>query len=290
MPSGSRPFTGSSNSSTGGSPSSAPAMPSRCRMPSENPPARRRAASARPDLLEHLVHPPGGQAVVLRHPQQVVAGLPAGMYGARVEQRTDLAQRRTQVSVAAATDQGAAAVRRVQPEDHPHRRRLAGAVRPDEPGHLTRLDRERQTVHRDGRAVPLAQLANLDAVCLHARDATGRPGRASSRSRAVFGVPRVRDAADDRSGDGQCDRESGPGAGRPDAASAARRIAGSRDASVRRRGRPRPARGPGGRRTGATRPAWTSAPRSLLGAALDGAAGLPAGAPGAGGAGRHAGQ
>ena len=39
-PSGSRPLTGSSNISTRGSPSSAAAMPSRCLMPSENPPTR----------------------------------------------------------------------------------------------------------------------------------------------------------------------------------------------------------------------------------------------------------
>ena len=38
MPSGSSPFTGSSNSSTSGSPSSAPARPSRCFMPRENLP------------------------------------------------------------------------------------------------------------------------------------------------------------------------------------------------------------------------------------------------------------
>lgn len=37
MPSGSRPLTGSSKSSTCGSPSSAAAMPSRWPMPSENP-------------------------------------------------------------------------------------------------------------------------------------------------------------------------------------------------------------------------------------------------------------
>ncbi|OLT19263.1 hypothetical protein BJF79_17010 [Actinomadura sp. CNU-125] len=47
-PSGSRPFTGSSNSSTPGSPSSAAAIPSRCRMPSEKPATRLRATPARP--------------------------------------------------------------------------------------------------------------------------------------------------------------------------------------------------------------------------------------------------
>ena len=46
--SGSRPLTGSSKISTGGSPSSAVAMPSRCFMPSENVPARRPATASSP--------------------------------------------------------------------------------------------------------------------------------------------------------------------------------------------------------------------------------------------------
>ena len=48
MPSASRPLAGSSNSSTGGSPSSAAAMPSRCFMPSEKPPARLPATASSP--------------------------------------------------------------------------------------------------------------------------------------------------------------------------------------------------------------------------------------------------
>ena len=48
MPSVSRPLTGSSNISTGGSPSSATAMPSRCFMPSENPLSLRFATDSRP--------------------------------------------------------------------------------------------------------------------------------------------------------------------------------------------------------------------------------------------------
>ena len=48
-------------------------------MPSEKPPARRRATGGEADQLEHLVHPAAGQAVAVRHPQQVVAGPPAGV-------------------------------------------------------------------------------------------------------------------------------------------------------------------------------------------------------------------
>ena len=48
MPSGSRPLTGSSSITISGSPSSAPAMPSRCDMPRENVPALRFATEVRP--------------------------------------------------------------------------------------------------------------------------------------------------------------------------------------------------------------------------------------------------
>ena len=48
MPSGSSPFTGSSNISTDGSPSSAAAMPSRCFMPREKPRTRLPATLSKP--------------------------------------------------------------------------------------------------------------------------------------------------------------------------------------------------------------------------------------------------
>nr|AWS27356.1 FunJ5 [Streptosporangium sp. KD35] len=48
MPSASSPFTGSSRRTTPGSPSSAAAMPSRCRIPSEKPPMRLCATSCSP--------------------------------------------------------------------------------------------------------------------------------------------------------------------------------------------------------------------------------------------------
>ena len=50
MPSGSRPFTGSSKMSTAGSPSSAEAMPSRWPMPGDKPFARRPATPSRPTM------------------------------------------------------------------------------------------------------------------------------------------------------------------------------------------------------------------------------------------------
>ena len=47
-----------------------------------------------------------------------------------------------------AADARIAALRRVERRQDPHRRRLAGAVRPDEAEHLAALDAERHVVHR----------------------------------------------------------------------------------------------------------------------------------------------
>ena len=46
-----------------------------------------------PGLLDHLVDPPGGQALRVGQPQQVVAGAAAGLQRAGVQQRADVAQR-----------------------------------------------------------------------------------------------------------------------------------------------------------------------------------------------------
>ena len=125
-------------------------------MPSEKPPARRRAADGQADLVEHLVDAALADAVAVGQPEQVVAGSPAGVHRGGVQQGTDLCQRRAQRAVGPAVDQRLALVGGVEPEDQPHRRRLAGAVGPDEAGHLAGPDGERQAVHGDGRAVALA--------------------------------------------------------------------------------------------------------------------------------------
>ena len=64
--------------------------------------------------------------------EEVVVRRPAGVDGARLEQRADLVQRRGVLAVVAAVDGDVAARRRVEAEDQAHRRRLAGAVRPEE--------------------------------------------------------------------------------------------------------------------------------------------------------------
>ena len=51
------------------------------------------------DQLDHLVHPRAGQPVALRERQQMPVGGPAGMPGARVDQRADPAHRLGQLAV-----------------------------------------------------------------------------------------------------------------------------------------------------------------------------------------------
>ena len=98
MPSGSRPFTGSSHSRTGGSPSSAAASPRRWLMPSENAPARR-GDVGQADRLQHLVDPPPADAVALRHAQQVVAGTAPAVHRAYLQHRPHLVQRAADLAV-----------------------------------------------------------------------------------------------------------------------------------------------------------------------------------------------
>ena len=157
IPSGSSPLTGSSSITVCGSPSSADAIPSRCPMPSENLPARLRATSLQADEVDQLVDAATRDAVRLREREQVVVGGAAGVHRARLEQRADLVQRRGVVAVVLAVDGDVARRRRVEPEDQPHRRRLAGSVRPEEPRHDARPDREVEPVDGPLVAVVLRQ-------------------------------------------------------------------------------------------------------------------------------------
>ena len=86
------------------------------------------------------------QALGVGQPQQVVAPAAARVESAGVEQRADVAQRAGAGCGTAALDQGAALVDRVEAEDHPHGRGLAGAVGADEAGDLPGRDREGQAV------------------------------------------------------------------------------------------------------------------------------------------------
>ena len=128
MPSGSMPLNGSSIISTGGSPSSAAAMPSRCRMPSENPPAFRRATACSPACpitsstrsrarpWEWASHSRWLRAVRLGCSAAASSSDPTWVSGL------------PQAGVGPPADQRGARVGRVQAEDHPHRGGLPRTV------------------------------------------------------------------------------------------------------------------------------------------------------------------
>ena len=112
IPSGSRPFTGSSKISTGGSPSIAAAMPSRCRMPSENPPARLRAAEVSPTWSRTSPTRRAGRPLLCAiHSRWSLARRP-GWIGPRVEEGADLREGSRQRPVGPPADPRRSRVRR----------------------------------------------------------------------------------------------------------------------------------------------------------------------------------
>jgi hypothetical protein len=85
--------------------------------------------------------------------QEVVLGGPPGVHGLRVEQHADFAQGRAEIDVVGTVDGDRAAGRAVEPDDQSHRRRLAGAVGPEEAGDDAGLHREADVV--DGQLLPV---------------------------------------------------------------------------------------------------------------------------------------
>ena len=146
MPSGSSPFTGSSNSSTSGSPSSAAAIPSRWPMPRENFPGALAGDRREPDDVEHLVD--ASLAGCDSSGRASADGLGRCGPGGSPSPPTvrHLAQRPRQVVVVLPVHRDVARGRRVEPHDHAHRRRLARAVRPEESRHDARSNGEAQLV------------------------------------------------------------------------------------------------------------------------------------------------
>ena len=92
----------------------------------------------------------------------MVTGRTAWVHGLGLEQRADRVQRILQVTVAPAVDEGEAALRPVQAQDQPHGGGLARAVRPEEPCHPARFDREGQVVYGRLAAVDLGQILRFD--------------------------------------------------------------------------------------------------------------------------------
>src|SRR5436189_279131 len=93
--------------------------------------------------------------VCLGEREEMVVRRPSGVDGARLEERADLVQRRGMLAIVAAVDSDVAARRRVEAEDQAHRRGLAGAVRPEEPGDDPRLYGEAEPVDGSLLAVVL---------------------------------------------------------------------------------------------------------------------------------------
>ena len=218
MPSGSRPLTGSSSSSTAGSPSSAAAMPSRWAMPRENLPARRSAAGPIPVISSTSSTRWRGIALPAASAVRWAAGRAAGVEGLGLQQRADFPQRPAQLVVTLAVDPGRPGVRPVQAEDHPHRGGLAGAVRAEEARHRAGPDVEAEVIHGGRGAVALDQAACLDheksslVVAERARPPSG--GHARVHLTFTLGIWRpARYAAATPLGGGVCPRTVSPDEG-----------------------------------------------------------------------------
>ena len=201
MPSGSSPLTGSSNSSSGGSPSSAAAMPEPLAHP-EREAADAPARDARqPDELEHLVARARRGSPLLRASQSRWSSrAQAGVHRAGVEQRADLAQRALERRVRPAGDQRRARrrarrARGSSASSSTCRRRSGRRTRS-----RARLDGERQVVDGERRPVALGQPSTsimAPTVCAGRRACRRARERSSDIPRAGD-APAAREPRDNR--------------------------------------------------------------------------------------------
>ena len=188
MPSGSMPLNGSSIMSTGGSPSIAAAIPSRCRMPREYPPAFRRAAVLQAGLLDHLVDPAGA------------SGPGSGPATAGGCGRSGWAAARPRPAATRRGSAGAAGSRTAarRPARCPRRRAsrpritrivvdLPAPFGPTNPVTWPGGTVNDHPVQRQRRPEPLAQAGDFDR-CFHGANARARRPARSSRRGAVLAV------------------------------------------------------------------------------------------------------
>ena len=163
MPSGSSPFTGSSSTSTDGSPSIAAAMPRRCPMPSEKRPARWPATESSPTSSSTSpTRVVGMPLLAASHRRWSRAERPG--WTACASSSAPISRSGTgELRVAVAVDLHVAGRRGVEPEDHAHRGGLAGAVGAEEAGDAARLDGEVDAVDRDLGAESLGESPGADA-------------------------------------------------------------------------------------------------------------------------------
>ena len=133
--------------------SRAPISWTRCWLPSERSSSSSSTRSARPSSLEPAARPPGrrrpcDQPAQLAEEAELLADLHRRVQAALLGQVAEAAASR-RGSIGSAVEAHRAGVEGGEPEDGPHRRRLAGAVGPEEPGDRARL--RRRTSSRRGR-------------------------------------------------------------------------------------------------------------------------------------------
>ena len=143
-------------------------------------PARRSATAVEADQVEHLVDTPFRQPVGGGQGRQVAAGVAAGVGRPGVQQRTDRFERDRKIPVGEPADGRPPRRRGLETHDHPHRRRLAGAVRPEETGHDAGSDLKAQIADGLGAAEALGQVFNNDHAI----------APRSGRSTQLSGAPR----------------------------------------------------------------------------------------------------
>ena len=160
IPSRSRPLTGSSSMSTCGSASRAPAMPL---THSEREPAGGVVGHlGESDRVEDGVDAVLADADAGADGEEVVAGAAGLVDRLGIEQRTERGHRGDRVDVGATVDERPTRRGPVEAEDHPHGRRLAGTVGPEEPGDEPGAHVEADVVHGRLVAVDLGEVQDLD--------------------------------------------------------------------------------------------------------------------------------
>ena len=188
---GSTPVVGSSSRISAGSCTSVQASASFCFMP---PDSRRRAAAKRREL-RHLEQPVAPRAVVadavdLGEERDVLVDAEIAVEAEPLRQVADRAgdpavvAHRIEVRARGRVPLSA----RQQAADQPDRRRLAGAVRADQPEHLAALDRQRELADGRGLAVPLGDAIERDESAWHLRHWNGI---SASTGMPAFSMPPV---------------------------------------------------------------------------------------------------
>src|SRR5207247_1778186 len=114
------------------------------------------------DEREDLVDAAVRNATGSRDPPQMIPAGATGMEAGRLDCSSDTAKRLVELRVPPAPDRGGARRGPHQAEQDAQRRRLPGAVRPQEPGHGSRSNAEAEVVDSDLLAKPLGQPLDLD--------------------------------------------------------------------------------------------------------------------------------